>query len=461
MDELSNLMKAPRVLIAGERSGIGKSTVTVGILLALKEMGLDPQPYKSGPDFLDPMHHDMMLDRKCRNLDTWMFPEAVMGLFQKSCVGSGVSVIEGVMGMYDGVDGRSEEGSSAHLSKVLDAPVILVTDASGSARSVGAVVEGFKRYDPDVNIGGVIANKVGSKNHESMVKDSIRDVPFIGGLPRSEAIGLKSRHLGLVPAKEQFSEGRYDAIRNLIEDNLDMDLLVEIARSAPDLEAIGDNGIFGDRAATVRLGVARDDAFNFYYQDNLDILISRGAEIVEFSPLKDPLPDVDGLYFGGGFPELFAQDLADNDGLMNEIRECSSAGMPIYAECGGMMYLTKGMSDLEGRKHTMCGIFDAEVSMTTKLQALSYVQVDVQKKGPMASVGDSFRGHEFHYSHVNRVGDVSFSYHMARGRGIKDGMDGMIENNTLASYTHLHLGNRPSMASNLVDGMEIFKSGHR
>jgi len=461
MDELSNFMKAPRVLIAGERSGIGKSTVTIGILLALKEMGLDPQPYKSGPDFLDPMHHDMMLDRKCRNLDTWMFPDAVMGLFQRSCVGSGVSVIEGVMGMYDGVDGRSEDGSSAHLSKVIDAPVVLVTDASGSARSVGAVVEGFKRYDPDVEIGGVIANRVGSKNHESMVKDSIRDVPFIGGLPRSEDIGLKSRHLGLIPAKEQFSEGRYDAIRSLIEDNLDMDLLVDIAKSAPELDEKEDDGIFGDRDATVRLGVARDDAFNFYYQDNLDILTSRGAEIVEFSPLKDSLPDVDGLYFGGGFPELFAHDLADNDGLMSEVRECSSAGMPIYAECGGMMYLTQGMSDLEGRKHTMCGIFDAEVSMTTKLKALGYVQVDVQKDGPLASAGEGFRGHEFHYSHVNRVGDVQFSYRMARGRGIKDGMDGMIENNTLASYTHLHLGNRPSMASHLVDEMGAFRSGRR
>ncbi len=454
-------MKAPRILIAGERSGIGKSTITIGILLALKEMGLDPQPYKSGPDFLDPMHHDMMLDRKCRNLDTWMFPDSVMELYQRSAAGAGVSVIEGVMGMYDGVDGRNEEGSSAHLAKTLGAPVILITDASGSARSVGAVVEGFRRYDPDVNLGGVIANRVGSKNHEGMVKDSIRGVPFLGGIRRQDSINLKSRHLGLVPAQEQFTDGRYEQIRDLIMDSLDMDLLLDIARSAPDLEETENGSVFGEESPQVRLGVAMDQAFNFYYQDNLDMLVSRGAELVPFSPMSDPMPDVDGLYFGGGFPELFASELSGNDGLMEEVRECSVSGMPIYAECGGMMYLTESMEDLEGAKHRMCGVFDVSTRMTKDLKALGYVEVVTQEDGPLAAAGEAFRGHEFHYSHAHRVGDVRFSYRMNRGKGISDGKDGMIAANTLASYTHIHFGNRPDMPMRFVDNMQTFRSGHR
>ncbi len=454
-------MDAPRALVAGERSGIGKSTVTVGILLALQRMGLDPQPYKSGPDFLDPMHHDMLLERRCRNLDTWMFPSSVPELFRRSCAGAGASVIEGVMGMYDGVDGRREEGSSAHLAKMLDCPVILVVDASGSARSIGAVVEGFKRYDPDVRIGGVIANMVGSDRHASMVEDSIRGVPFLGGLPKEDAVGLQSRHLGLVPAAEQFSQGRYDAIRALIEDNLDMGMLMEIARSAPPLGPTAGEGIFGDGEPKVRLGVARDEAFNFYYQDNLDLLRSHGAELVPFSPLRDPLPDVDGLWFGGGFPELHAPRLSGNETLMEELRECSSAGMPVYAECGGMMYLCRTLRDLDGEEHAMAGVFDAEVEMSTRLQALSYVEVSVEEHGPMAAAGEAFRGHEFHYSRVSRMGDERLAYRMLRGNGIMDGRDGMLRDRTLASYTHIHFGARPGMASGFVSAMEDFRSGHR
>ncbi len=454
-------MDAPRVLVAGERSGIGKSTVTVGILLALKRMGLDPQPYKSGPDFLDPMHHDMLLDRSSRNLDTWMFPAAVPELFRRSCDGAGVSVIEGVMGMYDGVDGRREEGSSAHLAKTIDCPIILVVDASGSARSVGAVVEGFKRYDPDVRIGGVIANMVGSQRHASMVEDSIRDVPFLGGLPKDETVGLKSRPLGLVPAAEQFSQERYDAIRSLIEDNLDMGMLVDVARSAPALEPTTDESMFGDGAPRVRLGVARDEAFNFHYQDNLDLLQSQGAELVPFSPLRDRMPDVDGLWFGGGFPELYAPQLSENEALKEELRGCSSSGMPVYAECGGMMYLCRALRDLNGQEHAMSGIFDAEVEMSGRLQALSYVELSVEDDGPLAAAGEGFRGHEFHYSRVAKLGDERLAYRMERGKGIRDGRDGMLRGRTLASYTHVHFGARPGMASHFVSAMEEFRSGRR
>jgi len=459
MDNISNSMNSPRILIGGERSGTGKSTVTLGILLALHEAGLNPQPYKTGPDFLDPMHHDMLLSRRCRNLDTWMFPDAIPELFRRSSHGAGISVIEGVMGLFDGIDGRSEAGSSAHLAKVLRAPVILVVDASGSARSVGAVVEGFRRYDPGLDLAGVIANRIGSRSHERMVAESIRGLPFLGGLPKNEEAVLDSRHLGLIPAREQFSEAKYDSIRKMVSEHIDIDTLIDIARSAPPLPETHVDGLFGKEEPRVRLGLARDEAFNFYYQDSLDILESYGAELVPFSPLNDKLPDVDGLYFGGGFPELWAADLEANESLREEVRECSAAGMPIYAECGGMMYLCMNMKELNGKVRKMCGVFDASVEMSTGLKALSYVEVLMTKKTVLGPVGTSFRGHEFHYSFASHIGEVSFAYLLNRGHGICDGLDGMTTENTLASYTHLHLASNPSMARCFVDRMDYFRSG--
>lgn len=438
-------------MIAGQCSGIGKSTITVGLLMALKKMGKDPQPFKSGPDFLDPMHHSMITGRSSRNLDTWMFPEAVHELFIRSAQNAGISVIEGVMGLYDGMDGKVEEGSSAHLSKKLKCPVILVVDASGSARSVGAVVEGFRRYDEDVNLAGVIVNRCGSERHFQMVKESIRDVPVLGGLRNMDNVELKSRHLGLVPAGEQFDQVTYDNILSMIEDNIDLSLLTQIAEDVPELEPIGENSIFGNGEKKVKLGVARDKAFNFYYEDNLDILSSYGAEIIPFSPLDDSMPDVDGLYIGGGFPEMFAEEVAANEQMKKDILSSSLTGMPIYAECGGLMYLSQSLTDPEGNSHPMCGIFDAQVEMTPRLQALGYVQVENQLDTPLGPSGSVMRGHEFHYSRVSRMGEEQLVYGMQRGKGIVNERDGMLCRNTLASYTHLHFGNCPQAARNLVE----------
>lgn len=368
-------MDIPRLVIAGERSGVGKTTITVGILLALKKRGLIVQPYKVGPDFLDPMHHSLLLDRKSRNLDTWMFPSEVTNVFARGLPGADVAVIEGVMGLYDGIDGRNEIGSTAHLSKVLKAPVVLVLNAASSARSIGAVALGFKEYDREVNVAGVIFNNVSSPDRLELLRDSLKDMECLGGIPRSESIGLESRHLGLVPANESTDPDKYDRIRAMIEGHVDVDRLLEVARSAPDIELPEAHPCMTSIKA--RIGVATDAAFNFYYQDNLDILRDQGAELLPFSPMEDAFPDVDGMYFGGGYPELFASKLETNTPFKEQVRSMAMNGMPIYAECGGMMYLCRGVKDMQGRRYLMAGVFDAEVELTGRLQAIGYVEAKV------------------------------------------------------------------------------------
>lgn len=452
-------MHRPRVVISGERSGVGKSTITVGILLALKERGLDPQPFKAGPDFLDPMHHSVLLERRSRNLDTWMFPRAVPELFERASEGAGISVVEGVMGLYDGYDGRSEEGSTAHLSKMLKAPVILVLDASASARSVGAVALGFQQYDPDVDVRAVIFNNVGGKRHLDMLRDSLRGIECLGGIPRDATIKLKSRHLGLVPAEENLDRELYDSIRRIIEGSLDMERLIEIARSAPGLESSAPTA--EPRRTMARIGVARDEAFNFYYEDNFQYLRDAGAELVFFSPLRDDVPDVDGLYFGGGYPEMFAQQLASNEAARSKVKRLSDEGMPIYAECGGLMYMCRGLTTMDGARYDMTGVFDAEVCMTGRLQALGYVEAKVMHDNVLAKTGSSARGHVFHYSKVVEHGAEVFAYDLNKEKGIDGSMDAFVKNRTLASYTHLHFGSCPEWAQTFVEACREYSENIR
>lgn len=444
-------MRIPRIVLAGERSGVGKSTITVGVLLAFRERGLDSQPFKTGPDFLDPMHHSIVLGKPSRNLDTWMFKDEVLSSFVRGSLGADISVIEGVMGLYDGVDGRSEEGSTSHLAKMLKAPVVLIIDASSSARSAGAVALGFKNYDPEVTIGGVIFNNVAGPRHLDMLRDSLRGMECLGGIPHDALAELSSRHLGLVPAAENLDMARYEKIRSLVDDNVDVDRLVSLAGSAPE---IGPRRVPNreNRTAThCRIGVAQDEAFNFYYVENMERLAALGVEIVPFSPIRDPLPEVDGLYFGGGYPEVFAPQLESASAMRKEVRRAASSGMPIYAECGGMMYFCDSVTDGDGRKRRMCGVFDAEVEMTDRLQALGYVEVKARKENVLSKAGWTTRGHEFHFSRVTDLNEKDFAYDMVRGRGIADGKDGMIAYGTMASYTHLHFASCPKFVHRFVD----------
>jgi cobyrinic acid a,c-diamide synthase len=446
MGMISNI---PRVVMAGERSGVGKSTITVGILLALKARGLAAQPFKVGPDFLDPMHHSILMDRKSRNLDTWMFPGAVKELFVRNSQGADIAVIEGVMGMYDGFDGLSEEGSTAHLAKTLDAPVILVLNAEASARSLGAVALGFQEYDRKVNVAGVIFNNVAGERHLDMLESSLRGVESLGGLFTVKKASLGSRHLGLVPAEEDFDVERYNEIRKMVEERIDIDRLIEIAKTAGPVEAKTSDLLPGkNEIATI--GVAKDSAFNFYYEDNLDILRSHGARIEFFSPMSGKVPDVDGLYFGGGYPEVFAQGLAASVDVREKVRRMSEDGMAIYAECGGMMYACKTLRTLDGKDHPMTGMFDARVEMTGKLQALGYVEANVVKDCVLSPKGGAARGHVFHYSHVAETTETEFAYDLNKQKGISKNLDGFVHGNSLASYTHLHFGSCPRFADNFV-----------
>ncbi|MCL2295783.1 MAG: hydrogenobyrinic acid a,c-diamide synthase (glutamine-hydrolyzing) [Methanomassiliicoccaceae archaeon] len=444
----------PRIVIAATHSGAGKSTITMGLLMALKKRGLNPQSFKTGPDYLDPMHHTMVIGKECRNLDTWMFGNEVERLFVNGADGSGISVIEGVMGLYDGIDGISEEGSTAHLSKILKAPVVLVIDAKATARSAGAVALGFKEYDKEVDLAGVIFNRVGSQSHLSMLSSSLRGTPALGGVLRNDCMALESRHLGLVPAEEDYDRGKYEKIREHVESCIDIDKLIKIAESAPPMSKE-----YKKRSASkgkVRIGVARDRAFNFYYIHNIESIAEAGAEIVQFSPLEDELPDVDGLYFGGGYPELFSKGLERNGRMRAAVKKASEDGMPIYAECGGLMYLSKHMDDMESRRHEMCGVFGTESKMSNSKRTLGYVEMTSNTDSVLCRKGWTVRGHEFHYSTTVPTGSEKYAFDLARGHGIEGGKDGMMINNTVAGYTHIHFASNPKIPERFVESCNAF-----
>ena len=444
----------PRIVIAATHSGAGKSTITMGLLMALKKRGLNPQSFKTGPDYLDPMHHTMVIGKECRNLDTWMFGNEAERLFVNGSEGSGISVVEGVMGLYDGIDGISEEGSTAHLSKILKAPVILVVDAKATARSAGAVALGFKEYDKDVDLAGVIFNRVGSQNHLKILNSSLKGMPSLGGVLRNDCMVLESRHLGLVPAEEDYDRGRYEKIREHVESCIDIDKLIKIAGSAPPISREYKKS--PSCKSKVRIGLARDRAFNFYYIHNIESLAEAGAEIVPFSPLDDELPDVDGLYFGGGYPELFSNRLEKNTKMRTAVKKASDDGVPIYAECGGLMYLSKQMDDLDGERHEMCGVFGSESKMSDNNRALGYVEMTSNTDSILCEKGWTVRGHEFHYSTTAPAGSDRYAFDLSKGRGIEDGKDGMMVNNTIAGYTHIHFASNPKLPTKFVESCYIY-----
>ena len=445
----------PRVMIAGTHSGSGKSTITMGLLMELQRNGYDPCSFKAGPDYLDPMHHTLVLGKECRNLDTWMFPQGVREAFIRGAIHSGTSVVEGVMGMYDGLDGTSEEGSSAHLAKSLDMPVILVIDVKGTARSAGAIASGFKEYDKDVNFAGVIFNRVGSERHLNMLESSLRGIDCFGGVMKNDCMSLESRHLGLVPATERFDPGRYEGIADHVGSCVDIDGLMKVAKSAPHIEyELPERKDLGRK---VRIGVAKDPAFNFYYIHNIESLMDAGAEIVYFSPINDDLPDVDGLYFGGGYPELYCSELATNEKMLRGVKKASEDGMPIYAECGGLIYLSSNLMDMENKDRPMCNVFDARTEMSDKKMTLGYVEATSLMDTPISKDGWTVRGHEFHYSKAIPSGNERYAFELSRGKGIIDGMDGMISENTLASYLHIHFASNPKMPVRFVEMCNSYK----
>jgi cobyrinic acid a,c-diamide synthase len=417
----------PAVLIAGTHSGSGKTTVTLALMAALKRRGLAVQPFKVGPDFIDPSHHTAVCGRPSRNLDTFMMGEdGVRRSFQSAIKGASAAVVEGVMGLYDGM-GATERGSSAEVAKVLGISVLLVLNVHGMSRSAAAMELGYCSFDPGVKIAGTILNQVGSLRHLSMLKSSLK-LPVMGALPKKKDLETKSRHLGLVMGFER--EHDLDALADLAEEHLDLDAILQLG-----VEQFSPKEPEVRNSEKVRIALAQDEAFCFYYYDNLAVLRSRGAELVPFSPMRDDLPEVDGLYLGGGYPELHAQQLSKGRARL-QIKRASEDGMPIYGECGGLMYLGTGLI-CEGRSFQMTGALPATTHMTKSIQGLGYVEADVVRENPIVEMG-KICGHEFHYSRMEVDEDARFVYRIARGRGITEGHDGLLEHRTLGGYLHAH-----------------------
>jgi cobyrinic acid a,c-diamide synthase len=425
------VVTTPRIVIAGTHSGCGKTTVASGLMAALTEHGLRVQPFKTGPDFIDSSHHSVICGRISRNLDPFMMGDAgVLRTFASVSGDADISVIEGAMGLFDGVDG-TDIASTAHVARILRAPVILVVDAYAASRSVLAVVQGFRDFDPRVRIAGVIFNRIATKKHREMI-GTMEPVHALGWIPHQRGNEVKSRHLGLVMAHE--SEGMR-AYGRIIRESCDIDAILDVARSAPALDVSRIIPTPAGKKTQAVIGVARDDAFCFYYQDNIDRLARAGAEIRFFSPMHDLLPDVDAIYLGGGYPELYAREL-EGSRCRHSLHDMAESGMPMYGECGGLMYLGNSLS--ADHEYRMAGILPAHAEMTTSLQALGYVKGRYNRGPGLWTGAISLRGHEFHYSRVECDPDARFAISLMPGNGIVDGKDGLTEWGVIGAYTHAY-----------------------
>jgi cobyrinic acid a,c-diamide synthase len=452
----------PRLVVAGTASGVGKTTVVVALARALRARGLRVALFKCGPDYLDPTYHARAVDAPSQNLDGWMMGrDAVQATFADASRGADVAIVEGVMGLFDGASPTGEEGSTAEVAKWLDAPVALVVDAGGMARSIAALAQGFVSYDPALRVAAVIANQVGSRGHLDLLRAAQRTPPVVGGFPRDPGHAFPERHLGLRTAEEAtVPAALLDHWGAQAESWLGVDTLLAIARGAAPMP----RATLAERPATprtCRIGLARDAAFHFYYADNLRRLEELGAELVPFSPVDDAaLPQVDGLYLGGGYPELFADRLAANASMREAVRAFAEAEGPVYAECGGLMYLTRGIVMADGSRWPMVGLVPAEAQMRDRLQALGYVEVETQARSILGPAGTRFRGHQFRYSELSPPPDpssIEHVYSLRKRRGNETTREGYGAKNVVASYVHAHWASNPSVPAELVRACARFR----
>ena len=451
-------MPNPRILIAGTHSGVGKTTVTLALLAAFRARGRQVQPFKVGPDFIDPGHHRLAGGRESRNLDGWMLgAELNKEIFHRASRDADLSIIEGMMGLFDGSSATAETGSAAELAKQLKAPVLLVIDGSAMARSAAAMVYGYAKFDPDLRLAGVIFNRVKSDGHYQLLKEAVEketEVKVVGYLRPNSELSIPDRHLGLRTALEQGSTDLYVKLGQAASETIDLDAVGQIAQSSEAL--LGDVVAFPSKAPkhsgkTIKIGIAYDAAFCFYYPDNLELLQKEGAELILFSPMSNPsLPDVDLLYLGGGYPELYAEALERNAEMRKTIYEFAMKGGPIYAECGGLMYLTKSLRDFEGRVYEMTGVFPTETVMDRASMTLGYREVTITQSCLLGEVGTTVRGHEFHYSSMGPRNNVTHVVNLTDAQDRDRGQDGLNHANVVALYTHLHFTSQPAIAQSLV-----------
>ncbi|MGI6482841.1 MAG: Ni-sirohydrochlorin a,c-diamide synthase [Methanobacterium sp.] len=442
-----------RIVLAGTGSAVGKTTVSTGIMKALSEEQR-VQPFKVGPDYIDPTYHTLATGNISRNLDSFFmsYPQ-IREAFERALKisNSNMGIIEGVRGLYEGISPIEDVGNTASIAKALNSPVILILNSRSLVKSAAAVVIGFKTLDPSIKIEGVILNLVKNRKHYLKTKEAVEklaNTQVIGGIPRDESISVEQRHLGLVPAVE------HDSILRNIEDwgqvmgeNIDLDALMAIMKAAGKLPDGREPLFHKKNKKKLKIGIAKDEVFSFYYQDNLESFEANNADLVYFSPLHDDaVPDVDGIYIGGGYPEIFAKELSANQSMRTSMKKYHENNQPIYAECGGLMYLTRSINHQE-----MCNIFPYQSHMTKKPQALSYVVAKAIQDNIIIPGGEMFHGHEFHYSKLELEGQKpKFAFDILRGRGVTDSMDGLMSKNTLASYVHTHVAACPTFATQMI-----------
>jgi cobyrinic acid a,c-diamide synthase len=437
------------IVVAGTHSGVGKTSITLGLIGALRRRGLRVQPFKVGPDFIDPLHHSHASGRPPRNLDGWMLdPETNRQRFARATADADVAVIEGVMGLFDGSEGKSDRGSTAEMAKLLDLPVLLVVDASAMARSVAALIHGYASFEPRLRVAGVILNNVGGDAHTEMIRDAVAGrIPIIGSLTRQDSLIVPERHLGLHLPHEARAD-YVSQLADLIEHHVDLGALLASSRT----ERLLAPAEAEPQSLRVRVAIARDEAFCFYYTDNLELLEQAGAELVPFSPISDPLPDnIDGIYLGGGYPELHAQQLGDNHATREAIRQFAVEGGPIYAECGGLMYLAQTL-ELDDRGHPMCGVLAFSTKMPADL-TISYVEITTT--GGILGSGQTARGHLFHHSAITAQPNGDHSYRLTTNHG-ETFEEGYTVSGVLASYAHLHFASNPDLAKALIERCSAF-----
>jgi len=456
-------------VVAGPSSGVGKTTVALGLMAALKRRGQIVQPFKCGPDFLDPGHHTRVCGRASRNLDGWMLPvDRNRTLFHQHASTADISIVEGVMGLFDGSGeaAGSGAGSTAEIARLLGLPIVLVVDASAMAASAAALVHGFATFDATIRVAGVIFNRVGSANHFRLLREAMAQVPGVatlGYLPRDAALHIPERYLGLVTAGEgALTDQAIAHLAEIVERHVDIDRLLDLATVVP-ADAPSDERPADERpvlnaslARPVRIGVARDRAFCFYYEDNFDALRAAGAEIVPFSPLDDAaLPaDLDALYIGGGYPELWAEPLSANHGMREAVTRFIDAGGAVYAECGGLMYLSTAIRTREGGAWPMVGALPLTVAMTERSQRFGYVEITLTQDSLLGAAGTMARGHSFHYSAiVDHTGSPATLPRAYRTRYTLSGLEeaeGFTTGRVLASYVHIHFLSNPVLATEFV-----------
>lgn len=443
-------MKLPRIVVAGTTSGVGKTSITCAIINGLRRKGFSVQPFKVGPDYIDPGYLSLVASNEAHNLDYWLMGKDKVIESLTSNSKSDISIIEGVMGYYDGFEGKSDKASTYHIANLTKTPTILILDASKTSRSIAATALGFLRFKKNSFIKGIILNKIGSKKHENLCKQALEQIriPILGMVPRNLEFDLQSRHLGLIPVKENKSlESKIKKLSRGISDYLDIDKIIEISKNQIQLPLV--SRTHKKTKSKTTIAVALDNSFNFYYKENLEALRSAGANLKFFSPMNDTnLSTVNGIYIGGGFPEILGKDLEKNQKMKGLIKKMAENNIPIYAECGGLMYLNKSI-EYGGKTYKMVGLFDGETKMTNKMK-LNYTLGRQISDSILSEKSNVFHGHEFHYSELENIpSDSKFAYDLQIGEGIKNKKDGLILYNTLASYGHIYF-NSDLYAQNLV-----------